>query len=94
MNILSVDHERTRKFPSVELTGEHLTCEQNGELTNVDDQISLLNLLCDMAELAEEMGSDNVKQSDESIVGKEGNGLIRSAEGDNPGTVSKRAEPV
>jgi hypothetical protein len=48
-----------RNFPSVELKGERLVCDQNAELTNVDDQIALLNLLCDMAELAEKMGSES-----------------------------------
>ena len=52
-----------QKSPSVELKGEHLGCDQNGELTNVDDQLALLNLLCDLAELAEEMESDDVKLS-------------------------------
>lgn len=62
-----------RKFPSIELTGEHLICEQNSELTNVDDQIALLNLLCDMAELAEKTGRDNVKQSEARTGRKEEN---------------------
>jgi hypothetical protein len=42
-----------RYFPSIELKGERLICEQNGELTSIDDQVALLNLLCDLAELAE-----------------------------------------
>lgn len=48
-----------RSFPSIELKSQNLVCSQNGELTNVDDQRALLNLLCDLAELAEKMGSDN-----------------------------------
>lgn len=48
-----------RSFPSIELKGENLFCSQNSELTNLDDQIALLNLLCDLAELAEKMGRDN-----------------------------------
>jgi hypothetical protein len=51
-----------QKFPSIELKGENLVCDQNGELTNVDDQIALLNLLCDLAELAENLGSNQVKR--------------------------------
>ena len=50
-----------RNFPSIELKGDSLICSQNGVLTNVDDQKALLNLLCDLAELAEEMKRDNVK---------------------------------
>ena len=42
-----------RSSPSMELKGDHLTCSQNGELTNVDDQIAFLDLLCNIAELAE-----------------------------------------
>lgn len=44
-------------FPSIELREENLTCRQNGELTSVDDQLALLNLLCDLAELAEQIAS-------------------------------------
>ena len=44
-------------FPSIELREETLTCAQNGELTNVINQLALLNLLCDLVELAEQMGS-------------------------------------
>jgi hypothetical protein len=43
--------------PSIELKGSELVCRQHGVLTDVHKQIALLNLLCDMAELAEGMGS-------------------------------------
>jgi len=48
-----------RIFPSIELNGERLICEQNGELPNVDDQLALLNLHCDLTELTEKMGSES-----------------------------------
>jgi hypothetical protein len=48
-----------RSFPYIELKGENLFCSQNSELTNLDDQIALLNLLCDLAELAEKIGRDH-----------------------------------
>jgi hypothetical protein len=44
-----------RSLPSIELKGERLVCDQNSELTNVDDQNDLLDLLCDLADLAEKM---------------------------------------
>jgi hypothetical protein len=45
-----------RNLPSIELRGDKLSCWQNGELTNVDDQKALLDLLCNLADLAEKMG--------------------------------------
>ena len=57
-----------RNFPSIELNGETLTFSQNGELTSVNDQLALLDLLCDLAELTEKMGSNIVKYSE---AGKE-----------------------
>jgi hypothetical protein len=59
-----------RNSPFIELKGDHLVCDQNGELTNVDNQLALLNLLCDLAELAEEMGSDHVEYAE---IGRENN---------------------
>jgi len=43
---------------SIKLDGENLLWSQNSELTDVDDQFALLNLLCDIAELAERMGNE------------------------------------
>ena len=57
-----------RNFPSIELKGETLTFSQNGELTSVNDQLALLDLLCDLAELTEKMGRYIVKYSE---AGKE-----------------------
>lgn len=42
-----------RSLPSIELKEGKFVYDQNGELSNVDDQIALLDLLCNMAELAE-----------------------------------------
>jgi hypothetical protein len=42
--------------PCIDLRGALLVCWQNGEVTEVEDQIALLDLLCDLAELAEGMG--------------------------------------
>jgi hypothetical protein len=53
-----------RNSTFIELKGERLVCDQHAELTNVDDQISLLDLLCDLAELAEEIRSSNVKHGE------------------------------
>ena len=53
-----------RNYPSIELKGDTLICNQNGELTNVDDQLALLNLLCDLAELAEKMGNNEVEYAE------------------------------
>lgn len=39
--------------PSIELKGENIYCWQNGEFTDLNSQIALLNLLCDLADLAE-----------------------------------------
>jgi hypothetical protein len=42
--------------PPIRLAQSHLTCEL-GKLTDIDIQSALLDLLCDLAELAEKMGS-------------------------------------
>lgn len=49
-----------RSFPTIELKRDSLICRQHREFTNVDDQIALLDLLCDIADLAERMGSGNI----------------------------------
>lgn len=54
-----------RSFPSIELKGENLFCSQNSELTNSDDQMALLTLLCDLAELTEKMERDNADHDNE-----------------------------
>ena len=48
-----------RSFPTIELKKDSVVCSQSRELTNVDDQISLLDLLCDLAELTEGMRSES-----------------------------------
>ena len=53
-----------RNFPSIELKGETLGFYQNSELTKVDDQLGLLDLLCDLAELTEKMGSSDIKEGE------------------------------
>lgn len=47
-------------LPSIYLQGSNLICLQSGVPTHTSDQISILNLLCDLAELAEKAGSESV----------------------------------
>ncbi len=42
--------------PSIQLKGPELTCTQSGVPTYIPHQVALLNLLCDLAELAERAG--------------------------------------
>ena len=49
-----------RNRPSLQLQGDTLSCRQNGVLTKVDDQNAFLDLLCDLAELAEKTGTNEV----------------------------------
>ena len=47
----------TWRRPNIQLRGPELVCRRSGVLTRVDTEIAFLDLLCDLAELAEEMGS-------------------------------------
>lgn len=51
-----------RNFPTFELKDESLICRQNGELTSTEDQVALLNLLCDLVDLAERGGSESANE--------------------------------
>jgi hypothetical protein len=53
-----------RSLPSIQLQGSHLICLQSGVPMHVLGQVSILNLLCDLAELAEKMESGDVKHSE------------------------------
>jgi hypothetical protein len=47
--------------PYIQIRGPELICRQSGVLTWVDTQIAFLDLLCDLAELAEEIGNQSSK---------------------------------
>jgi hypothetical protein len=51
-------------LPSINLKGDTLSLSQNSELTNVDDQLALLDLACDLTELTEKMGGSEAKCSE------------------------------
>jgi hypothetical protein len=44
-------------YPFIELKGSKLVCRQHAVLTHVSDKNAFLDLLCDLAKLAELMGN-------------------------------------
>ncbi len=49
------------ELPYIRLEGSDLFCCQDGIFKDVEVQLTLLNLLCDLAELTEEMGNPVVE---------------------------------